>query len=404
MSSLFRVNAGRQREGRNAWDRIAELFADRPPMRVYAGEPVTDETSMRLSAVWGCIDLLSEIVSTMPVDEYRKDAAGTPRPIGSMFLEDPAGDGTGFEVWARQVMTSALTRGNAFGLITSVDNSMWPRTIEVLHPDRVDAKRAKNFGPVEWLLDDKPIERWPAGPLWHMPAYVIPGSPVGMSPIRYAAQSIGLGLAAQKFGAQWFADGMHPVSTVNTDQPVTDEQAKIIKQRIATVMAGGREPLVLGNGLTLNPIAVPPEESQFLETMRANADDIARYFFRRPPGEGGQVTYANVEARSLDLLTYTINGWLVRLERSLTRLRPRPRYVKFNADSLLRVDTATRYKAHDMAVRGGWKSRDEVRQDEDMPPIPDGSGSDFLWPPYSTAPEPAAPDTPTTTSEGTNAA
>jgi phage portal protein BeeE len=97
------------------------------------------------------------------------------------------------------------------------------------------------------------------------------------------------------------------------------------------------------------------------------------------------VTYANVEARSLDMLTYSVAPWLVRIERSITRLRPRPRYVKFNPDALVRVDLATRYKAHDMAIRGGWASRDERRELEDLPPIPDGSGQEFLWPPYATS-------------------
>ena len=383
MTTLFRLGSGRQQ--RNAWDRIAERYADRAPFRIHAGEPVNDDTAMRLGAVWGCVDLISELVSTLPVDEFRK-VNGVATPQGSRFLEDPAGDGTGFEVWARQVMVSALMRGNAFGLVTSIDNAMWPRTVEVLHPDRVDARRYRNFGPVDWFVDDKPIERWPAGPLWHFPAYPVPGTPVGLSPIAYAAQTIGLGLAAQKFGAQWFGDGMHPTSILTTEQAVTEDQAKVIKERIRQVLYGSREPLVLGNGVTMEPIAVSPNESQFLETIKANADDIAKFFFRRPPGEGGQVTYANVEARSIDLLTYTLNGWLVRLERSLTRLRPRPRYVKFNADALLRVDTATRYKAHDMALRGGWRSRNDIRAIEDEPPIPEGD--EYLWPPYSTSPTP----------------
>jgi HK97 family phage portal protein len=132
---------------------------------------------------------------------------------------------------------------------------------------------------------------------------------------------------------------------------------------------------------------VSPNESQFLETIKANADDVARFFFRRPPGEGGQVTYANVEARSLDLLTYTVGPWLVRLERSLSRLRARPRFVKFNADALLRVDLLSRYKAHDIAIRGGFASPDERRRLEDLPPVPGGAGQQFLWPPGGAAPK-----------------
>ena len=83
MTTLFRLGSGRQQ--RNAWDRIAERYADRAPFRIHAGEPVNDDTAMRLGAVWGCVDLISELVSTLPVDEFRK-VNGVATPQGSRFL------------------------------------------------------------------------------------------------------------------------------------------------------------------------------------------------------------------------------------------------------------------------------------------------------------------------------
>jgi HK97 family phage portal protein len=375
------------REVRSA-DSLAELLLTLRGGPTYSGVPVDDEQAMRLGAVWSCVDLLSELVSTLPVDEYRRVEGGPPVVLPpSTLLTDPSGDGSGFEVWCRQVMTSLLLRGNAFGLVSELGEGMWPDHVAVLHPDRVSLRRELNFGPVEWLLDNKPIEKWPAGPLWHLQAYSMPGSPVGLSPIRYAAETIGLGLATRKFGAQWFGDGAHPTAVLESEYPIDEDQAKVLKQRVYDALHGGRGALIMGAGATLKPMQVSPNESQFLETIKANADDVARFFFRRPPGEGGQVTYANVEARSLDLLTYTVGPWLVRLERSLSRLRARPRFVKFNADALLRVDLLSRYKAHDIAIRGGFASPDERRRLEDLPPVPGGAGQQFLWPPGGAAPK-----------------
>lgn len=381
--SLFKP-AGR--ESRAFGDTLAEVLEYARGPRTQSGVPVDDDQALRLGAVWGCVDLLSELVSTLPVDEYRRGQTGELVELTSTsLLVDPAGDDSGFEVWCRQLMMSLLLRGNGYGLVLGLGTDGWPSQVEMLHPDRVSARRERNFGPVEWLLDNKKIDKWPQGPLWHLPAYVMPGSPVGMSPIRYAAETVGLGLATQRFGSQWFGDGAHPTSIIESEHEITEKQAKVLKERVLKAMRNNREPLALGMGTKLTAIQVAPEESQFLETTKANADDIARFFFRRPPGEGGSVTYANVEARSLDLLTYTLNGWIVRVERALTRLRPRPRFVKFNPDALLRVDLATRYRAHDLSIRAGWKSRDEVRRLEDMPPISDGTGGEFLWPPYATA-------------------
>jgi len=118
----------------------------------------------------------------------------------------------------------------------------------------------------------------------------------------------------------------------------------------------------------------PPEEAQFLETTRANVATIARYFGVQPEligGEsGGSLTYANVEQRALDFLTFGLRPWLVRLEVALSALLASKTDVKFNAAALVRTDLLTRYQAHESAIRAGWKLRSEVRDLEDLPPIP----------------------------------
>jgi HK97 family phage portal protein len=392
--SLFRPD--RPAEARTASLTAAELIAlQRTGGRIYAGVPVNDDQAMRLSAVWGCVDLIAEIVSTIPFHEYTNTGPGgsperQPRP---RLLDDPGGDGYGFEVWARALMTSMLLRGNEFGLIHSLDDRGHPRVIENLHPDRI------SYWKGEWHLDNQPIDRYPFGAaqLWHLPAYSVPGTPLGLAPISYAAQTIGLGIATQRFGAQWFGDGAHPTAMLTGEQPISEDDAKLLKARILAATRDNREPLVLGAGYKLEAVQVAPEESQFLETIKATDDQIARFFFRRPPGEGGDITYANVEARSLDLLTYTINGWLVRIENALTRLRPRGRYVKANADAMIRPDTKTKAEVDAIVLRAGVQTPNERRRIHDLAPLP--GGDELNWPPFSTS-APAAADSP---EEGGNA-
>src|SRR5262245_45384481 len=146
--SLFRPN----REARTANLSAAELIAQqRYGTRSSSGVPVNDDTAMRLSAVWGCVDLISELVSTLPVDEYRRAPDGEliaqPR---SPLIEDPAGDGYGFEVWSRQVMVSLLLRGNAFGWVEAIGGDGWPTQISTVHPDEMTARRPYGGGPVDW--------------------------------------------------------------------------------------------------------------------------------------------------------------------------------------------------------------------------------------------------------------
>lgn len=350
-----------------------------------AGVIVNDNTALTHAAVWGCVDVIAELVSTLPIREYRiVDDRLVKVPVSPPLLEDPAGDGYGFEVWARQALVSWLLRGNVFGWIERLGGDGWPAQIASVSPDEITVRREYRNGPLEWFRDNKQVDRWPEGPLWHVPAYLVPGSPVGLSPLAYAADTIGLGLAAMRYDAKWFSGGGLPLGTFETEQPLTDDQAKAVKARVAESLADGGA-LVLGYGNKFNPIQVSPQDSQFLETIKANADDVARFFFRRPPGQDGELNYANVEARSLDLLTYTLTGWMVRFEKALTRLRPRPRVVKFNPDALLRVDSLTRARVVDIQIRNGSRSRDEAREKDDYAPIPDGSGKEFVWPPGATS-------------------
>src|SRR5688572_30039312 len=305
--------------------RVATLTAlieaeGRARVKTSTGVTVDDDKALRLGAVWGCVDLISELVSTLPIHEYRRVDKRLVQLETPPFLEDPAQDGYGFEVWARQGLVSWLLRGNLFGWVEQLGGDGWPTQVASLHPDEITARRERFGGPVEWFRDNKRVERWPAGPLWHVPAYTVPGSPIGLSPIRYAAETIGLGLAAMQYDGQWFRDGGVPLGVYESDQTIDEIQAKDIKKKIKDALVDNRETLTLGAGGKYRVIQVSPDESQFLETIKANADDVARFFFRRPPGEGGSVTYANVEARSLDLLTYTLSGWMVRFEKALTRL------------------------------------------------------------------------------------
>lgn len=353
-------------------------------LRTTSGVAVNDDQALRLAAVWGCVDLISELVSTLPVHEFRRVDDRLVQAATPAFLEDPAGDGYGYEVWARQALMSWLLRGNLYGWIERLGGDGWPAQIASVHPGEITARRERFGGPVEWYRDNKQVDQWPFGPLWHVPAYTVPGSPLGLSPITYAAETIGLGLAAMRYDAKWFDGGGLPLGTFETDQALDDTQAKAIKSRVTEALLDGGA-LVLGYGNKFNAMQVSPQDSQFLETIKANADDVARYFFRRPPGEGGSVTYANVEARSLDLLTYTLIGWLVRLEKALTRLRPRPRVVKINEKALLRVDALTQAKVADVLIRSGLRNRDELREKDDYAPIPGGAGQEFLWPPGATS-------------------
>ena len=150
--------------------------------------------------------------------------------------------------------------------------------MEIIDPGRMRARRRGADGPIEWTIDGMAVSQ---EELVHWPAFTVPGSSIGLAPLEYAASMIGLGLTARDFGARWFEDGAHPSAILSTDQAISQEDARTIKQRFLA-MRGTREPFVAGKGLKYEALQISPEESQFLETIQANGTDIDETFTSGP--------------------------------------------------------------------------------------------------------------------------
>lgn len=385
--TLFR----RPREKRGTYDTNSAVELLRRRMAPLFGRDgtvfVDVDSSERLGAVFACRDLIARLLSTLPVDTFTK-RGGVFTPVepkvGFFETPDPVWRVDGVD-WLYQITDQLLARGNQFGLIQGLDRQGYPAALHLLSCHQVSVETQGANGPPLWKVDGDPVEMWPAGELWHIPAYTRPGSPMGMSPIERAALTIGIGLSSLQFGAQWFRDGGIPSAMLRqTEEELTQTAAQLAKQRFLDATRGNREPLVVGKGWEYQQIAVAAEESQFLETTKANVADVCRFFGVFPEDIGGSsgdsMTYANVESRNLQLYVRTLGPWVVRIERNLSRLRPNGQFVKFNIDALLRADSTTRVSVYDKAIRAGWLSVNEVRALEDRPGIGDG-GDRYLWPP-----------------------
>ena len=394
---LFR-RSGVEERGFSASDVIA-LMNDRrrsgsvPPS-------VTTESAMRLSAVWACVRLLAGLGSTLPLDQQRRRDGLTVDVPRSVLFDQPQA-GTTLSTWLYQVWSSMLTAGNAYGLVTAIGPNGWPTTVELLDPSVVQWRADEQRG---WVVtvDRQEMQRWPEGPLWHVPIFTMPGAPFGLSPIQNAKQTIVGGLSAERFGTDFFTGGGTPNAILYSDSELTQEQAQGIKSAFVSSTAGNREPAVMGAGLRYERISVSPDEAQFLDQQRFTVEQIARIYGVFPEMIGGatsgsSVTYANREQRAADFLTFGLMPYLIALEDAMSGLVPQPDRIKFNLDGVLRSDLATRYNAHASAIRAGWLSVNEVRQIEDREPVP--GADELLWPPYRAFPVEADSDAPAATDD-----
>lgn len=357
------------------------------------------ESAMRAIAVRTAIDLIASLLSELPLEIYRGQGRERKKVPIPGYLDDPAGDGQGREDWAYGITVSFLTRGNLFAEILERGPGGQPTQLSPFHPDEVTG-HVDVDGSVLWTAAGS---AFPPERMFHRRVNALPGRVFGLSPIAAHAAQIGLDLTATRFGAQWFADGAHPTGLLSNEVVSLDEgQAKAAKDRFVAMTRGRREPLVLGQGWKYAQIQVNAEESQFLATAAHSAAECARMFgpgvaeimgYTAPGGAGGNLTYANVESRSRHLLIFSENKWIRRVERIFTDMLPRPQWAQLNRDALLEMTTLDRFNVHQIALRNGIEVVNEVREIEDLPPVPWGD-KPFTIPSGAANPTPGDPQPP----------
>jgi HK97 family phage portal protein len=334
---------------------------------------VTPEMAMQVSAVWACVRLLADAVSMQPINAFRmQNGIQKPRDLPPL-LQKPAADAT-LNEWLYMVMVSLTLRGNAYGVVTAVDDLGYPTKIELQHPDQVHSY--VKDGNIQYWINQKPIDQYAtthrANTLWHMRAFRMPGSHLGLSPLEYAAMTIQQDLAAVKFGTDFFESNGHPVGVMTTDNEVTQEDSQIIKDRFMHGVRN-RTPVIVGDGLKYQPIAIRPEESQFLATQQFNAGQIARFFGvgadMIDAATGKDNTYQNVEQKSINFLTYGVQPWLYRFENAFGLLTPGPVILRFDTSELLRTDRKTTMESLVLGIAAKMMTPDEARQQIDYPPL-----------------------------------
>lgn len=339
-----------------------------PGFSPQGGTPSIDR-AMQVSAVWACVRLLADTISMMPVGEFTmRNGVRVPLPP-SPILVTPSADATVNE-WIYMQLVSLLLRGNAIGRIVRRDPLGYPVQIEWLHPDHVNIS-TDSAGNLVYTADGKQIA---SEDIYHTRAFRMPGSRLGLSPIQYAARAINTEAAVAQFAYDYFRDGAHPSAVLSSDASFTQAQAKTIKERFLAAV-NGREPAVLSGGLTYSAIQVNPEESQFLETQRYGVAQIARIFGVPPEMIAGEasnsMTYANVEQRGIDFLTYSVQPWLSKLESSLATLLPGKRHVRFDTTALTRTDFLTLMQGTAIGIASKQTTPDEARALRDEPPLTD---------------------------------
>lgn len=391
--SVFRRILGTNLEERNlnGLGLIPNAF-DRVPGITHAR--VDERSTLGLTSAWACVRILSDLISTMPLDAYRRDNGERRpyRPAGAkptwLLTPIPSEPGIGIQSVIAEIVTSLMLAGNAFVYAPRDPETLEPLEVRVLDPRSVTIVRHGR----EVMYNVRNSEhtegvQFGTETILHIPLIRLPGQDRGISPIEALRNTLALGMTLEDSASNFFATGSTPTGILESADSLTADQIKSIKEGWLRHHTGANQytPGVLTGGLTFKPLAFKPEDAQLLASREFTVNEVAR-IFRVPPAllavtTPGAMSYASVEQLSEDFVRFTLRPLAEIIERPLSTLIPLPEaFVKFSMDALLRGSTESRFNAYRTGLASGFLTVSQIRRWEDMPPVPDESGDVFRQP------------------------
>lgn len=352
-----------------------------------SGVSVTPDSAMRLSAVWACVRIRSEDVGKLPCFLYQRLPDGGKRravdhPLYSLIRDQPNPYQTAFEF--RQLMQAWIDlRGNAYAWkeydLRGQVIALWP-----LNPTWVTVLRVPESGELFYQLNipGQPSETVPAEAIIHLRGLTLDGY-CGVSPITYHRETIGLGIAAQKYGAAFFGnsarpDGILTVPTVLT-KPAGDALRAEWDQKFKGVEKA-KKLAIFDGGMKWEQVGMDNTDAQYLETRKFQNQQIYS-MYRMPAHKAGDLersTNNNIEHQALEYVTDCLGSELTRWEQTLKRdlLMPAEKskyFFEFLRDALLIGDLNSRYQAYAVARNWGILCVNDCRERENLNHIPNGN-------------------------------
>lgn len=341
-----------------------------------SGIVVNPQTALQSAAVYACTQVLSQSVGMLPCVTYTEDADGVRQlakdhALFELLQYQPNDYQTSVEFLEMLVLCLCL-RGNAYAYVNRTRSG---RIVELLpiHPDMVRVEMSAGFQLTYHVtMPDGSFKPMAPGEIFHVRGLTLNGW-LGISPIAYARESIGLALATEKFGGQLFRNGAKMGGVLEHPGRVGDAAYERLKGTFDAAHSGenAHKTAILEEGMKFSKVAMTGEDAQFLETRKYQRSEIAA-IFRVPPhmiGDLERATFSNIEQQSLDFINSALMPWLNRIEKAIRRdlfskEDKKTLHVRFGVASLLRGDAAARGMYYHNGILDGWLTRNEARRSE----------------------------------------
>lgn len=322
---------------------------------------ITESTILSIPAAYRCIQIIADSIASLPIHAFRNGKQIETPDI----LRQPDPGETRVDT-VSSICTSVLIDGNAYALLGNRDNLGHPRSLAVLAPGAVLV--TPEGGEVIYRVAGN---EYSSEDILHVRGLTLPGHAVGLGPLAMQRRTMGLAIAGEDYAGELYTTGAMPNGVLTSDSEMSKSESEDLKAAFVAAHGGRqRSPAVLSGGIGYQPLSFSASDLELLESRRFNAQVVATVFgvpgFLIGVGSADSKTYSNVQQDTQLFASYTLRPWLSRIEAALSQLLPRGQEAKFNLDGLLRSDTMQRYTAHEVGLRAGFLTVDEVRALEDL--------------------------------------
>ena len=373
LGNLFNNNENRAISFQSIWG-AGDTFA----YTTDSGANIDESTSMTIGAFYACVLLISDTISTLPVDAFiRRDGSRVPYRPRPEWVIKPDVTLLRSEHY-QQVLISLLLDGNSFTRVFR-DGRGDVANLVCLDPLRVQVQRNPKNREIEYLIDNGESGVVPARDMLHITEIRKPGALRGTSRVNELKENLGLASALQSFAARFFGQGATTQGVIEFPGALTREQAKDLQAGFDNAHKGYKKAHktgVLSAGAKYVKTGVNPDEAQMLDSQKFQVESIAR-MFRVPPHMIGVTTpgaqsYASVEQNNIQFVVHTLRPYIEKIEYAYSTLLPTEAFLKFNVDGLLRGDYTTRIQGYSIGLQAGFYSVNDVRRFEDLRPVDAG--------------------------------
>ncbi|MBI6923815.1 phage portal protein [Pseudomonas putida] len=349
--------------------------------RTKAGVRITTKNALSISMVWSCVKILSESLSGLPLKLYDDKGGGRELISGSdrmlKLLRKPNPYMTMLNFLKFVVVNMAL-RGNAFALIERNGKG------DIIGLVPLDGRTVQIDTEEDLLYTVTPSEGdpFPVSPeyMLHFKLFSLDGV-VGLSPLEYQAETMGLAKAGQQWSARFMRKGGFTGGYVIYDGFLTDQQQAQVLKRFPDVRKADTDDIgkmaILQGGPKIVPAGISQKDAQFIESQQFQEEALAGIYgvplwLANRAGKTS-IMGSNLEQQLIGFITFGLKPYIDTIEDELNSklFGSTTRFVEFVVEGLLRADSAGRATYLGAALGGsggsGWMTINEARAKENLP-------------------------------------